>query len=203
MDISIEDVKWFKLDTKNPRVENPRKEKEALANKQHISQEYNKNMMTIIEANPELEDFYNDYSNYDITDKEIEEYETFLADLDDRELGVLQKNLNFYEFTFKNIGGLVMPLIIQLNYTDGTTEIVRIPAEIWRINEAEVTKVLAREKELESAQLDPYMETADVDEGNNYFPHRNVPSRFELFKNKPSENSNPMQENRNSNKVSK
>lgn len=193
VDISIEDIKWYKLDTKDPRIENSRKEKEALADNRHISQQQNKDMLTMIEIHPDLKDFYNDYNEFETTDEQIREYNAFIASLSNKELDLLNSNLNFYEFTFQNIGGLVMPLIIQLNYTDGTSEIIRIPAEIWRQNEFEVTKVFAREKELESAQLDPFLETADVDENNNYFPRKYTPARFELYKSKPEQIPNPMQ----------
>ena len=67
------------------------------------------------------------------------------------------------------IGGQVMPLIIQFNFTDGSSEIERIPAEIWRLNESEVSKVFAKTKEVKSIVLDPLRETADIDEENNYF----------------------------------
>jgi len=202
VDISIENIRWYKLDTKDPNFENPKKKEEALAKKQHISQQYNQDMSTMVETNPELKDFYNNYNRFEVTNKQIDEYKMFIAELDDRELDLLKANLNFYEFTFKNIGGLVMPLIIQMNYTDETSEIIRIPAEIWRKSESEVTKVIVREKELETARLDPFMETADVDEGNNYFPHKKLPSRFELYKSKRQSQPNPMQESQKSKKVS-
>jgi hypothetical protein len=90
--------------------------------------------------------------------------------------------LNFYEMKFSNVGGLVMPLIIQFNYVDGSSEIERIPAEIWRLNESEVTKVFAKSKEVKNIVLDPFRETADIDESNNYWPSQATPTRFELFK---------------------
>ena len=105
-----------------------------------------------------------------------------MAKLSVKEKELLNSNLNFYEFKFKNVGGLVMPLIVQFNYTDGSSEIDRIPAEIWRHNESEVSKVFAKSKEVKSIILDPLRETADIDEGNNYWPRQFLPSRFELFK---------------------
>ena len=63
-----------------------------------------------------------------------------------------------------------------------STEVERIPAEIWRLNETEVSKVFAKEKEVKSIVLDPFRETADIDEANNYWPRQYQPSRFELFK---------------------
>lgn len=90
-----------------------------------------------------------------------------------------------------------MPLIIQFNFTDGSSEIERIPAEIWRLNESEVSKVFAKNMEVKSIVLDPLRETADIDEENNYLPRKFLPSRFELFKGNPgvrgvSTGDNPM-----------
>lgn len=94
---------------------------------------------------------------------------------------LLSQDMNFYELRLRNIGGLVMPVIIQFNYRDGSSEVKRVPAEIWRRNETEVTKVFVLEKEVESVQLDPFRETADVDEVNNHFPPRALPSRFDNY----------------------
>ncbi len=75
-----------------------------------------------------------------------------------------------------------MPLIVQFNFADGTSEVERIPAEIWKLNESEVSKVFAKKKEVTSIVLDPFLETADIDESNNIWPRTLVPGRFELFK---------------------
>ena len=75
-----------------------------------------------------------------------------------------------------------MPVIIEWTYKDGTKEIERLPAEIWRLNENEVTKVFAKYKEVTSIKLDPNLETADVKVENNYFPKRVIETKFEKFK---------------------
>jgi len=95
---------------------------------------------------------------------------------------LLNPDQNFYEIKLTNNGGLVMPLILQFNYRDGSSEIQRIPAEIWRYNDKEVTKVFVLNKELENVVLDPFKETADVDQANNYFPPKNLQSDFQKFK---------------------
>jgi hypothetical protein len=94
---------------------------------------------------------------------------------------------NYYEMTFKNKGGLVMPVILKLNYKDGSTEIKRIPAEIWRKNEQEVTKVFTLNKELSSVELDPFKETADVNTSNNTFPRQEETNKFDDFVNKSAD----------------
>lgn len=76
----------------------------------------------------------------------------------------------FYEITFDKPGGLVMPLLVELTFEDGTTEMHRFPAQIWRFNDAEVSRVFATEKLLKSVKVDPKLETADVDVSNNSWP---------------------------------
>ena len=73
-------------------------------------------------------------------------------------------------------------MILQIDYTDGTSEELRIPAEIWRYNSAKVSKLIMTPKEIKSITLDPHLETADTDLSNNFFPRRPVKSRFQLYK---------------------
>ncbi len=94
-------------------------------------------------------------------------------------------NKHFYELKFSNKGGLVMPIIVEWTYKDGTKEIDRIPAQVWRQNENNVTKFFAKDKEVASVQLDPYKETADINEANNTIGNIiGEPTRFQVFKQK-------------------
>ena len=101
---------------------------------------------------------------------------------------------NYYELRFSNVGGLVSPVIVEWTFEDGTTEIDRIPVEIWRKNEQKFNKVFMKEKEVTAIRIDPYRETADIDESNNNWPVREMPSRFQVYKrNKMNKKPNPMQ----------
>jgi hypothetical protein len=91
---------------------------------------------------------------------------------------------NAYELFFRNDGGLISPIIIKWIYEDGMSEIEQIPAEIWRINELNVSKVFIKEKVVSQIILDPLDQTADVNFQNNYFPKTKVPSKFDRFKTK-------------------
>ena len=91
---------------------------------------------------------------------------------------------NLYEVSFLNKGGLVMPIILEFTFEDGTKETQRLPAQIWRKNENKVTKVFLTSKKAVSIQLDPMRETADIDESNNKWPNVTAPSKFALFKSK-------------------
>jgi hypothetical protein len=106
---------------------------------------------------------------------------------------------HFYELQFSNKGGLVMPIIIEWTYKDGSKEIERIPAQVWRLNENKVIKFFMKDQEVASIKLDPMKETADIDEtNNNWGNNMEQPSRFQVFKQKQaargqSTGPNPMQ----------
>lgn len=91
-------------------------------------------------------------------------------------------NKNMYELTFSNKGGLVMPIIIEWTFKDGTKEIDRIPVQVWRQNENKVVKTFIKDKEVASVKLDPLRETADINESNNSWNSIPEPSRFSIFK---------------------
>lgn len=112
----------------------------------------------------------------------------------------LFRSKQFYELQFSNKGGLVMPIIIEWTYTDGTKEIERIPAQVWRKNESHLTKLFIKDKEVKSIKLDPNRETADIDESNNSWPTVTTESKFQVFKAKQQllrsipQSNNPMQQ---------
>jgi hypothetical protein len=184
VDISLEAVNWYKLDNRTPAEKKADAKKAFDREESYVSKTYNAKDIeqTVLEADPATRDFYNSYNPFSVTPDDEKAYKDFMARLSQQEKDLLNSGLNFYEMKFKNVGGLVMPLIIQFNYTDGTSEVDRIPAEIWRLNETQVSKVFAKKKEVKSIVLDPFRETADIDESNNYWPRTFTPSRFELFK---------------------
>jgi len=113
------------------------------------------------------------------------------------------KNKHFYELSFGNKGGLVMPIIIEWTFKDGTKEIDKIPAQVWRHNENKVTKFFMKDKEVANIKLDPMRETADINEGNNTWGSTAAePSRLQLYKQKQaaargqSTGPNPMQKSK-------
>jgi hypothetical protein len=88
----------------------------------------------------------------------------------------------FYEVTFDKPGGIPMPLIVEYTYADGTKETVTYPPEIWRKNDAEVSRVISSQSEIVGIVVDPKMETADIDTTNNSWPREDKPSEFQQFK---------------------
>ena len=88
-----------------------------------------------------------------------------------------------YAVEFEKPGGLVMPIIVELTFADGTKKRHTFPAQIWMKNDASVRRVFASKKEVKSIVVDPDFETADVDTSNNSWPKKEA-NRFENFKNK-------------------
>lgn len=199
VDIAIENVALYKMDNRTPAEKKAAMKAEADREEDYVSKEFNRNDVkeTVVEANPETHDFYTSYNPFTVTPEDEESYKQFMASLSPKEKELMARDLNFYEITFKNVGGLVMPIILEFQFADGTSEIDRIPVEIWRKNESQVTKVFVKEKEVTQIILDPKRETADIDESSNYWPRQYLPTRFELFKGSgaargASTGSNPM-----------
>jgi hypothetical protein len=157
-----------------------------------------KNIVFETDRDTTLRDFYWKYA------RNIEKYDstrypvTVKANLEPLDEAGRQKyaNKHMYELTFSNKGGLVMPIIIEWTYKDGTKEVERIPAQVWRYNEKKVTKNFVKDKEVASIKLDPMKETADIDENNNSWNTFPEPSKFKVYKQKqvsPAPGINPMQ----------
>jgi hypothetical protein len=198
VDISIDDVKWYQLNTQNPQTEKGVKKTENESKDVHIGVERNKLSIqqTVNEKDNSIDDFYAKRNLYFVDTLDKIEYAAFLNKIDKSDLEFLNSNKQFYEIGFKNIGGLVMPLIIEFTFLDGSKEVARIPAEIWRMYEDQVSKVFIFDKQVKSIRLDPFLETADTDLLNNSWPQVAVPSRFQLFKQQQSVRENPMQRNK-------
>jgi hypothetical protein len=193
VDVSIERVRLFTLNTMNPDVEKARQAKERAEQPQTLSQQRNKQLPKRVDEEPSLRDFYNTYDELVVTEQDREEYRKFLETMSPRERELLQSGMNFYVVDFKNVGGLVMPITLEIEYADGTREEQRIPAEIWRYNSTEVSRLVMTQKEIRSISLDPRLETADVDLSNNYFPRRPIKSRFQIFREQQT-TPNPMRQ---------
>ncbi len=97
---------------------------------------------------------------------------------------ILKNPKYFYEVTFEKPGGLVMPLIVEYTYEDGTSETITYPAEIWRKNDRSVRRAIASDKVISKIVVDPNLETADIDTSNNSWPQSTQVNKFDRFKNK-------------------
>ncbi len=171
VDVELDEVKWFKVksDQKNLENKNVKTTTGDLAANKSKSKEkatdFSQGAQEITMINTP-DNFYGEFKNK-INDE-----------------GVRQKiaDENLYELTLKNKGGLVTPVIIEWTYADGSKEIEKIPAEIWRVNENEVKKVFMKEKEVTNIVIDPNNDTADTNFSDNAFPKKPTENKFDLLK---------------------
>ncbi|MAL84476.1 MAG: aminopeptidase, partial [Idiomarina sp.] len=182
VDISLEQVNQLTINTQDPEVEKAWAEKQHDAEPESLTTKRNADVNYKIHQQPQLADFYNENDEFTVTNADRNEYRKLIEGLNDEQKQMLENGSNFYVLDFANKGGLVMPILLDLHYEDGTKEHVRIPAEVWRRSPESVSKLLIRDKTLTQVIVDPNWETADVDTDNNYWPARAVPSRIELFK---------------------
>ena len=170
-----------------------------------IRNRQDKNIVFLTDADTSLRDFYWRYARglepYDSITKLPNQAAAFNPEgLSDAEKAKYA-NVNLYEIAFSNKGGLVMPIIVEFTFEDGSKETEKIPAQVWRLNEKAVTKLFVTRKKAVSIKLDPLRETADINEGNNSWPKSGAntePSKFAIFKARAgargqSQGLNPMQ----------
>lgn len=168
VDISLDEVKWFRMNppTVDPEKKNVTVKQPKTSDGPATNFESGPASFTLMETNPQ----YNG---------------EFRNSVDDQEIMQRIAGKNIYEVKLSNRGGLVMPVILEWTFKDGTKEVERVPAEIWRSNESRISKVFIKEKEVVKVVLDPMLETSDVNTLNNVFPK--LPegtSRFDEFKKK-------------------
>lgn len=180
VDIALKNVKTLSSKDLDPNVYFPKQETSKNIT---ISDIRNKSAIktTIVESDAETRDLYNEpYAGP--TEQEQAAYDNYLSNLPEAERNFITTDHYLYELSFENVGGLIMPIILEFNFTDGSSEVIRIPAEVWIKNESEFKKVFTFDKEVVNIIMDPFYETADIDRDNNYWPASKEPTQLELFR---------------------
>lgn len=176
VDISLDTVKWYRMDD---AANNAAMQQAEFVPINKIRNKDDQSIVYATDADTTLRDFY--YYNRNADAKMMSERQDAMItrDAENKNKWV---NKHFYELSFTNKGGMVMPIIIEWTFKDGSKEIDRIPVFIWRLNEEKATKAFIKDKEVASIRIDPMRETADIDESNNMWPVKEMPSKFILFK---------------------
>ena len=189
VDVAIEAVREYRISSQDPDIEMAEKRRlSAELQREPIEQVRNREEQreTRVQRMPELRDFYNENHQFTPSNKQRNEYESFLEGLEPWEKSTLERAVSAGEYIyfvdFHNVGGLLTPLPLRLGFEDSTSEQMMVPAEIWRRDARTVTKLLVLPKKLRSIEFDPRHQTADVDRSNNHYPQKMLPSRLELFK---------------------
>ena len=196
VDLSLEKLTQYTIDTRNPEIEKPLSKKAREEAPVTLSAQRNKPLRKRTDDYPELLDFYNKWDEFAPLPSEKKAFETYVKTLEEDEQKLLDPTMNFYAIELKNIGGVVMPVILSIEFGDGSKEEMRIPAEIWRRQSNTVTKLIPTRKEIRTITLDPHLETADADLSNNHWPRKPVKSKFQLFKEERDSKRNPMNESK-------
>ncbi len=186
----------YEIDSKNPEIEKAKDKAMRDAMNPYIADKRNAEALpkVRIEENPELADFYTTYDPLNVTKTDKKNYEKYLESIEENEKKMIAQGGYFYQLDFKNVGGLIMPIIIEMEFEDGTKETRKFPAEIWKGDNEEISKIVYSKKKVKQFSIDPYREMADTEEFNNNFPRKTTPTRFEIYKYKSKDKENPMQQ---------
>ena len=171
VDVTLDQVKWFRV--KKTTVDPERKKVKTQQG----------DLKSFASSAP-LSDFADGPREFNLMNTSPADHREFLSRVNDNAVRTNLESKNMYELTFRNSGGLVSPIIIEWTYKDGTKETEKIPAEIWRNNEQQVTKVFVKEKEVVNIVIDPDEATADVNKNDNVFPRKTGNSKFDQLKQK-------------------
>jgi hypothetical protein len=171
VDVELDEVKWFKIKAEQKDLENK--------NVKTTTGDLATNKTKTREKATDFSQGAQEITMINTPDNFYGEFKNRINDA-----GVRQKieGKNLYELTLKNRGGLVTPVIIEWTYVDGSKEIEKIPAEIWRVNENEVKKVFMKEKEVINVVIDPNNDTADTNFSDNSFPKKPTENKFDQIK---------------------
>lgn len=182
VDISIRSVSEASIETQDPEIE----AKLKIAKRDELPIELGaknvENVEKVVDRHPELKDYYDKNDPMAATKTEIKTAKENREKLSADDKAVLGAKEKFYNVKLDNIGGLVMPVILKFNLDDKTSEIIRIPAEVWRKSPKSIVWTYVSDKKLVSVELDPLHETADANRNNNHFPQKIEPTRLQLFK---------------------
>ncbi len=186
VDIALSDIREYGISTQDPEIEFPIQREEHNEEPVSLTQIRNADLPKRIDEFPELEDLYNENDEFTVSNVDRNKYTSFREGLEDWELELLDQavedGLLIYFLDFENIGGLVMPIPLRIEYENGEIEDSMIPAEVWRYNPKQVTRMIITEEKIAAVELDPMLQIADVDRNNNRIPQQIQRSRLELYR---------------------
>lgn len=196
VDIAVTGVREYQISTNDPDIEKDIEREEYERNRpENISQIRNREegMKTRLKRYSDLEDFYNENDKFTVTNADRNRFKKFYDGLEDWERKAYDRAMEdgkyLYFVDFENIGGLISPLPVTIEFENGSTEEMMIPAEIWRRNSEKVTKLFSLDNRAVSFKLDVQHQTADADFSNNSYPQTIAQSRIKLYKSNRSSSS--------------
>jgi plasmid stabilization system protein ParE len=194
VDVSIDGISEYTVSTQNPETEKAWRKKLRDAEPVSLTDQRNKGTPRRVDAHPELKDFYNEHDDFTVTNADRNKFNESQEKLEDWEKALLASNKHLYLVDFTNVGGLVTPLVLEIQLASGKKYIERIPAEVWRYSPKKITKLIVTDEPMTSLTQDPFWETADIDQSNNAWPRKLTPSRLELFKSERGQGNDMMKD---------
>ena len=182
VDVSVDGISEYTVSTQDPDIEKAWRRKLRDAEPASLTEQRNKGMPRRVDAHPELKDFYNEHDDLTVTNADRNKFSEQQEKLEDWEKALLASGKHLYLVDFSNVGGLVTPLVLEIQLASGKKTIERIPAEVWRYSPKKITKLIVTDEPMVGLTQDPFWETADINVDNNAWPRKLTPSRLELFK---------------------
>jgi len=189
VDIAMTDVREYQISTGDPDIEKDiQRDEDIVKYPENITQRRNREegITTRVKRFDDLNDFYNENDKFTVTNADRNKFKKFYDGLEDWERKAYDRAMEdgkyLYFVDFENIGGLISPLPVTIEYANGSTEDYMIPAEIWRRNAEFVTKLFVLDNKASGFKLDEAHQTADADYSNNAYPPVMRSSRLELYK---------------------
>jgi hypothetical protein len=194
VDIGLKNVQKLEINLGNP--DSPINQVGDINEERYITNVRNQRDIkhTYDEIDTSIIDFYTFYDPLEPSTSKRAAFKSKMEQFDSTDSSIINSAKYLYQMDFELIGGIPMPIILGLHFADGTFSKDYIPAEIWRFNQNEVSKIFILDKELEYVELDPNLETADINVDNNQFPPQQNISRFELYKQQKRTSTNAMQQ---------
>jgi hypothetical protein len=193
VDIAVGEIREYQVSSQDPDIEFPLNRQawdDRYPPSETAARDAAEGRRTRVERRPHLKDFYDENDRFVPTNKDRNDYKDFRAKLKPWELATFDRAVKAGEYVyfvdFRNLGGLVSPLPLRLTFADGSTRDMVVPAEVWRYNALEVTKLFIEKQRLVSVEFDPRHLTADANLRDNAMPRRVAPSRIELFRGRDS-----------------
>ncbi|MDB5790889.1 MAG: aminopeptidase [Massilia sp.] len=188
VDVSVDGISEYTVSSQDPEIEKAWRRKLKQAEPLSLTDQRNKGMPRRVDAHPELKDFYNEHDEFTVTNADRNKFNESQEKLEDWEKALLASGKHLYLVDFTNVGGLVTPLVLEVQLQSGKKYVERIPAEVWRYSPKKITKLIVTDEPMVGLAQDPFWETADINVDNNAWPRKLTPSRLELFKTTPPGN---------------
>jgi Peptidase family M1 domain len=203
VDVSVEKVTRYTLDTREPELVKAEKKAERDGRPKTLSEERNASLAVRADRFPDLIDFYSKFDELDVTQDDRDRFKRLVARLGERDAELIKTTLSFTIVRFRNNDGIPTPLPVTLTFADGTKDDTTLPAEMWRYaGGREASKLFVTDKEVVRVELDLRRQTADRDPSDNAYPQEIQRGNFTVD---PSERGgdNPMRAAQNAEKRTK